>query len=178
MGDLTEYLDVNVNGNRIVVNDQGGAVTMFGNVKETYQLDDKQESILRDMMLGTGDFKHEQIRDLLENIPAPKLVDLAAMMADEEKPFGYADFLKVKEEFELDPKYMREYRLMYEIGIKKSDGQFSEPSTDIDAFKAELGGIKEKLDAKGWDGVSQGEAQIRDAVIPQEVQQVDFPKMQ
>ncbi|MCK5384331.1 MAG: hypothetical protein KAJ29_02055 [Alphaproteobacteria bacterium] len=177
MGALEEFLDVNVNGNRISLNDQDGVVTMFGNVKETYQLDDKQGEVLRDMMLGTGDFKHERIRELLENIPAPKLVDLAAMMADEESNFGYSDFRKVKEEFELNPKYMREYRLMYEVGIKKSDGQFTEPSTDIKAFETELDEIKAKLDEKGWKGVSEGEEQIHDVVNPDTVQQVDFTKM-
>jgi|GEM_PF-4126892 len=159
----------NVSGNLISINDQGGVVTKFGNVKETYQLEDQEAKDLAQLL-----HKHDP-RELLEIIPAPKLVDLSVGMTRGD--ISLRQFLDVKEEFELDPKYMREYRLMYEIGIKKSDGQFSEPSTDIDAFKAELEEMKAKMDSKGYTGVSEGEAQIGDAVTPQEVQQVEFTKI-
>ena len=177
MGDLSEYLDINVDGNRINLNDQGGVVTMFGNAKEIYQLEPAQEAVLRDMVLGTGAFKHDQIRELLESIPSPKLVDMAAMMADEKSDFDYNKFKEIRDRFADEPRYIGDYRLMYEIGIKKSDGQFAEPSKDIEGFEEDLDKIKAKMESKGWDHVKQGEAQITDVVQPATVQEVDFTKI-
>lgn len=161
-------LQENVNGNLIRIDDEGGVVTKFGNVQETYQLTDDETQGLVDL------FNRYDPRTLLDDIPAPKLVDLSVGMTRGD--ITVADFLEIKEEFEFESKYMSEYRLMYEVTIKKSGDEFKDPSTDIEVLRAQMDAIKTKMEGAGMDKVQTGENEIGDAVQPVEVQQVDFSK--
>tara|TARA_R110002095_G_scaffold182787_2_gene159971 strand:- start:2991 stop:3368 length:378 start_codon:yes stop_codon:yes gene_type:complete len=114
----------------------------------------------------------QDVRSLLGDIPAPKLVDLGVGMARGD--ISFKDFLNIKDEFSSEFRYLSDYRLMYEIGVKKTDGACSEPCTDLSVLQSEMDAIRSKMDSQGMDRVSTGETLIDDIVQPNQVQQVNF----
>lgn len=161
-------LQENVNGNLIRIDDEGGVVTKFGNVQETYQLEDKEIQGLMNL------FQRYDPRDLLDNIPAPKLIDLSVGMTRGD--ISLRDFLDIKETFEYESRYMSEYRLMYQGSIRGTEWEVQEPHTDIDVLVSEMDAMKSDLEKRGMDNLQDAESSIGDAVQPVEVQHIDFPK--
>lgn len=187
----------NVDRNFLMLNDEGVATTIFGNVRESYNLSDAEAEGLK-ILLGHAYFDKDRliemgvseeginilskipsggydVRELLGDIPGAKIIDLSVAMTRGDVSFG--QFIQIKEQFDLDPDFLDDYREMYARSIDKLEGEFSEPQTNYSALVAEMDAIKDAKTASGDDALYVGEANIGDAVQPVTMQSDDTFKM-
>jgi len=127
MGDINNPFmanDRNIAGdtNYIRLMEAGGVVTEFGGQRNYFDLNSVQEETMRALFLNEEPFQHVlDVNELVKHIPAPILVDMVAMVAEDGSKAGLAKFCKIEEDFrDSGFDYMAGYRLKHDIGMSRA----------------------------------------------------------